>query len=243
MDRAKHFGRVCAHAEVVGLIGPAHDALAIDQHLGRIGNIAPLVRADVADTEGVEQYPVGVAEKDQLTIETSLETLGGRRRVDADCVDPDAGLGDSSVVGFELDELGAAERSPIAAIEYVEPGRSRLADRRRMYDLVLIGQRIRRKRIADGYRELVRRQHRHVENEIEEERQDDRLQADDDDPRQATPAHDSGDSQHHPERQSSDQQIRNLGVDHLPVADREPPAVAQNDVRREDRNRPEHQHE
>lgn len=104
----------------------------------------------MTNAEGVEKPCVGIAQKGEIAVEALLEpprNLGG---VDADGIDVDTRTGDSLIVTVELDELDAAERSPIAAVENIERRCARRSCSEGVRDTVLVDERISGEWIADG---------------------------------------------------------------------------------------------
>lgn len=74
------------------------------------------------NVQGVEKRALGIREEGEACCEVIAQAPGDFRGVDADRVEFDALAGDRLVVAFELNQLGTAERSPIAAIEDIEGG-------------------------------------------------------------------------------------------------------------------------
>jgi len=100
------------------------------------------------DAQCVEKLALGIREEDEAGLQMIAQPPGRFGRIGADRVQLNTSSRDFVVVAFELNQLGAAEGSPIAAVEYIEcglPGRSGVDPEK---GPILVGQRIAGKRIA-----------------------------------------------------------------------------------------------
>lgn len=149
LDCRKYCFRLCALAVGVRLIGPANLSSFVNQDCGGKRNVSTIPStSSVANIEDIEQLTLGVGKKRKPGFQAISQTSRSFRGVDTHGIKRDPLVGNTSIVAFELNQLGPAKRSPIPAVKNVERRLSRLSSIQPMHAAALVRQLVAGKRIT-----------------------------------------------------------------------------------------------